>query len=147
MMFEIAAVALAQEVVAPIVVSPSPTFTDQIVPIAVAVATAIGIVMAAVLPAIKGVRDLVTTLKADVKAQGESVSELTVNTNSISEKLRQAIEEGALARGEAIGVAKERANPQQSAQIRNDAPVGNTADPIKVEVANPKPVKVTETKT
>lgn len=137
--FDIAA-PLVQEVV-PIVVTPAPTFADQIVPIAVAVATAIGIIMAAVLPAIKGIRDLVTSLKADVKSQGEIVSKLEVNTNSISEKLRVATAAGALAEGNLAGRA-ELKSEQNAEAVALSAGTASAAPPVKVEVANADPVKV-----
>jgi len=92
--------------VAPIVVTPAPTFADQIVPIAVAVATAIGIIMAALLPAISGIRKLISEVKAEQTTQAVVVKQLETNTNSISEKLRDAIAKGALAEGNLAGRAE-----------------------------------------
>jgi hypothetical protein len=147
---------LAQEGSVPVTVVPAPSFADQIIPIAVALATTIGIIMAAVLPAIAGIRKLIAEVKADQTKQGETVAKLEINTNSISEKLRQAIEAGALAAGNLAGRAELQAELDGKAKAVRDShsnrpddalPAGATIGPTKVEVVNPKPVKVTETKT
>lgn len=131
-----------QEVVAPIAVVPAPTFADQIVPIAVALATAIGIIMAALLPAINGIRNLVKDLKTTQDTQTKVVEKLEVNTNSISEKLRAAIEAGALAKGNLAGRAELTAEQNSAKAIR----AGTDMSATPVEIVNPEPVKVTETK-
>lgn len=127
------------------VIVQAPTFIDQIVPFATAVATAVAILATTLFPVYLTIRNRLEALKLagearseaidgvkkDVAAQGAMVEKLEVNTNSMKDALVEATRAGNLAQGNLAG----------RAELKAEQDAGKDK-PQSVEIVNPKPVPV-----